>query len=241
MNMKKTIISLFLFAIACNSYSISPVDYENDLYGVEVGYVNKQFVTRFPNGETFHEDLFGREDHFLHGMQLGAYYQPMINNIFGLRTGLYWEQYFSSGESMGYDSFTEGNIYIPLNAVVTIPIKETIAINLLGGISMNYIVFGELSSRDEYWDNNYENYVPLLWINDLYNSRYESEYLHYGQDGWPGRFNAQYEFGLRVRIDGLSIRGTYSRGVTNHKFYWDENQRQRTRERKLTISIGYIF
>ena len=78
MNMKKTIFSLFLLVIVCDSYSKLPVDYENDSYGVEVGYVNKQFVTRFPNGETLHEDLFGRENHFLHGIQLGAYYQPMI-------------------------------------------------------------------------------------------------------------------------------------------------------------------
>lgn len=241
MNMKKTIFSLFLLVIVCDSYSKLPVDYENDSYGVEVGYVNKQFVTRFPNGETLHEDLFGRENHFLHGIQLGAYYQPMIINNIGIRSGIYWEQYFSSGASMGYDSFTEGNVYVPLNINITIPIKETIAINILGGVSMNYIVYGELSTRDDYWNNYYEDNSLLLWINDLFDSRYGSEYLHYGYDGWPERFNAQYELGLRIRIDGLSIRGTYSRGFTNHKFYWDEHQRLMTRERKLTISIGYTF
>lgn len=235
----KRIISLFAsLLMTFNLYSMSPIDFEDDLYGVEVGYVNKQYVTRFPGGKTLHEDLFGREGSFLHGVQFGAYCQPMLKCGLGLRAGAYWEQYFSSGRPMGYESFTEGNFYLPLNVIFAIPLSSTSSISLLGGISMNYIVFGELSSGDNYYD---DDSSLNSFFGHLFYSRYESEYLHYGHDGWPGRFNGQYEFGVRIRIDGLTIRGTYSRGITNHKFYWDSSQRLMTRERKLAISLGFAF
>ena len=118
----KRIISLFAsLLMTFNLYSMSPIDFEDDLYGVEVGYVNKQYVTRFPGGKTLHEDLFGREGSFLHGVQFGAYCQPMLKCGLGLRAGAYWEQYFSSGRPMGYESFTEGNFYLPLNVIFAIP------------------------------------------------------------------------------------------------------------------------
>ena len=74
---------------------------EEDNFSAEIGYVNKQFVTDFGNGEVFHENLFGLEDKFLHGFQLGIFYHPTfrLGEHFGVgcRTGLAYEQYLASG------------------------------------------------------------------------------------------------------------------------------------------------
>ena len=189
------ILSIFFFLQPgkADSFGRMMNNYEDSKAGIEVGYVNKQYVTKFNNGYTLHEDLFGNEGKFLHGMQIGAYAQPMTSFGLGVKTGLYWEQYFASGRNMGYDNFSEGDIYIPLDAVLRIPMTDKVSLTLIGGISMNYIVYGELSDDhyDHYYDDRDDSFI-FNFIESLSQSRYDSEYLKYGSNGWPGRFNAQY-------------------------------------------------
>lgn len=214
--------------------------------GVEVGYVNKQFRTRFDDSHVLHENTLGDEGAYLHGLQVGVYYQPILFYGLGLKLGLYWEQYFASGRNMGYESFREGNIYLPLDAVFRIPISRNVSVNLIGGISMNYIVYGQLSSGSRYDYDRYNDYNNFLYdiisgfVGDGYN-RFESEYVNYGEDGWPQRFNGQYEFGISFRINAFTLKAMYSIGLTNHKFYWNQHQRYETHERKLAIGVGFAF
>ena len=246
--MKKTIL-LFAISLFCASNAAlqAPGFMDDGKMSFELGYVNKQFVTDFGRDGVFHENLFGDEDKFLHGMQLGMFYHPTYKTSehlgIGLRTGLAYEQYFASGETMGYDRFLEGDIYIPINGCVVIPFLDDKAdISLHAGVNMNCIIYGELSSGDRLgkWGN------IVSWLTGdaywAYNNRYyKAESLNYGEDGWPKRVNFAYEFGLTFRYDNFYLRGTYSRGLTNHNFYRGEHENYKTRERKLTITIGFTI
>lgn len=107
---------------------------------------------------------------------------------------------------------------------------------------MNYIVYGELSDDhyDHYYDDRDDSFI-FNFIESLSQSRYDSEYLKYGSNGWPGRFNAQYEFGASLRVDRITLKAVYSRGVTKHRFYWEDGISYLTHDRKLSISVGYAF
>ena len=243
--MKRTL--LILLSAFCLSGIVNAQEFsEEGNFSAELGYVNKQFVTNFGNGDVFHENLFGQEGKFLHGFQLGFFYHPTLRlgEHFGIgcRTGLAYEQYLASGRPMGYNKFSEGDIYIPFNGTISFPFADDRAeISLHAGVNMNCIIYGKLSNADwgtsSIWDylsgNRYWYYLR---------NRYERmEYLNYGEDGWPKRVNFACEFGLSVRIGGFYMRGTYSHGFTNHCCYWEDGKRYKTYERKLTVTLGASF
>ena len=243
--MKKAL--LILLSTFCLSGIINAQEFsEEGNFSAELGYVNKQFVTNFGNGDVFHENLFGQEGKFLHGFQLGAYYHPSLrlSEHFGIgfRTGLAYEQYLASGRPMGYNKFSEGDIYIPFNATISFPFADDRAeISLHAGVNMNCIIYGKLSNADwgtsSIWD-----YISGSRYWYYLRNRYERmEYLNYGEDGWPKRVNFACEFGLSFRISGFYLRGTYSHGFTNHCFYWEDGKRYKTLERKLTVTLGASF
>ena len=243
--MKKPL--LILLSAFCLSNATSAQEFsEEGNFSAEIGYVNKQFVTDFGNGDVFHENIFGLEDKFLHGFQIGFFYHPTLRlgEHFGVgcRTGLAYEQYLASGRPMGYNKFSEGDLYIPFNGTISFPFADDKAeISLHAGVNMNCIIYGKLSNADwgssSVWD-----YISSSWYGYYMHNRYaRMEYLDYGADGWPKRVNFGCEFGLSVRISGFYLRGTYSRGITNHCFYWEDGKRFKTTERKLTVTIGATF
>ncbi|MBO7068774.1 MAG: hypothetical protein J6W52_08875 [Bacteroidaceae bacterium] len=242
--MKKAILFILL---SCASYSINAqgIIEEGD-FSAELGYVNKQFVTNFGDGEVLHENLFGQEGKFLHGFQLGMFYHPtfkVANNFgIGLRTGLAYEQYLSSGRAMGYNKFSEGDLYIPINSTICFPFCDDEAeIAIHAGVNMNCVIYGKLSDAD-WFSSSVLDYFSDRYYWRYWRNRYERmEYLNYGEDGWPKRVNFACEFGLSFRFRNFYLRGTYSRGITNHCFYWENGQRYKTRERKLTVTLGYVF
>lgn len=81
-------------------------------------------------------------------MQIGAFFQPITEYSIGMKTGLYWEQYFASGSKLGYDSFRESNIYLPIDLVYRVPFTNKIALTLLGTVSMNLVLAGLKDSMD---------------------------------------------------------------------------------------------
>jgi len=242
--MKKAL--LILLSTFCLSGINAQEFSEEGNFSVEVGYVNKQFVTNFGNGNVLHENLFGQEGKFLHGIQIGGFFHPTLKlgGHFGIgcRTGLAYEQYFASGKPMGYNKFSEGDIYIPANATISFPFSDDEAeISIHAGVNMNCIIYGRLSNAD-WGTSSVWSYIAGRPYWSYMSNRYERmEYLKYGEDGWPKRVNFAYEFGLSFRINSFYMRATYSRGITNHCFYWEDRQRFKTRERKLTVTFGASF
>ena len=128
--------------------------------------------------------------------------------------------------------------FLPSSMPTSIP--APIARSILR-VNMNCIIYGKLSNADwgssSAWD-----YFSSSWYGYYMHDRYERmEYLNYGEDGWPKRVNFGCEFGLSVRISSFYLRGTYSRGITNHCFYIEDGKRFKTTERKLTVTIGVAF
>lgn len=243
--MKRTILFILLSVFYCNNELTAQEFLDEGKISVEMGYVNKQFVTDFGAEGVLHENLFGEEDKFMHGLQIGAFYHPTLKlaDHFGVgcRTGVAYEQYWASGRTMGYNKFSEGDLYIPVNGTIVFPFCNNKAeISLHAGVNMNLIIYGKLSNESwgsssviDYINNNYWPYMRNRYA--------RMEYLNYGEDGWPKRVNFAYEFGMSFRFQNFYLRGTYSRGLTDHCFYWEGGNRYKTHERKLTVTLGYTL
>lgn len=195
---------------------------------VSIGYVNKGWVTDFGD-YTWRENMWGQEGKKLHGVQMGIAYQPCNPFGLGLRTGLFYEAYFSEANGVkeqGFDSFTEHNLYIPLHAMYRIPLGYTTSLSIYGGLGFNWAIYGEYTDKGfTYYD--YDGY-----------SHYDGPVMYqpYGRDSWPRHVNFQTEWGIDLRVKNFKIGTTFSHGLTNHRFY----QGQKTRQNKFGLNIGYV-
>lgn len=202
--------------------------YENAPLAIEIGYVNKQWISHW-KGQTRRENAFQEEGKRLHGMQIGLRYNPTLPYGLGLRTGLYYELYFSESPAVkekGWDKFNEHNLYIPAHLSMRIPFSETSSLTLFGGIGFQWAIYG--TYRD--WGHSYYDY----WGSSSYYG--PQEYQRYG-NGWPRHVNWQAEGGANLRFGAFNVGCTYSYGLTDHKFY----NECKTRQDKLAISLGFSY
>lgn len=195
--------------------------------GVHVGYMSKQWETDFGDHK-YKENLWGKEDCRLHGLQIGFSYMPISQYRIGLYTGLFAELCFSSGESMGYDNFSEGSFYVPAHVAVSLPMGRDAAFTLHGGLGVSCAVAGEF-------------YDDGCWY-DEYGERhhYDGEFMHYGRNGWPRRFNTALELGGMLRINRFTVNAAYSWGLTDHNFY-NEMPHHSTHQNKISVTLGWSF
>lgn len=211
-----------------NKVSLFKGGHEDAPFSLSIGYVNKEWLTDF-GSYTWHENLWGQEGKRLHGLQLGLGVAPCLPIGLGVRSGLYYEAYFSEAQGVkdsGYDEFTEHNLYIPLHAMYRFPFTRDISLSVFGGLGFNWAVYGEYKERGyRYYgiDGDSYYYGP-------------HEYQQYGTGSWPKRVNFQTEIGCDLRIKNVKIGFTYSFGLTNHHLYEKYNSQQN----KLGISFGIV-
>lgn len=221
-----------ILSVAMPSVCLADDDDDVDNIHLQAGYVNKQWVSDI-NGATYRENLWGRKDHFLHGIQIGFAYTPPLNKYVSLRTGLFYEAYISTSKDMGYDDFNESCIYIPAHAQLTLHLSPTVAIVAYGGLGMNCAIRGSFSNHDSwYWDFDSDG-LP-------YRHEYELDHIRYGRLGWPKWFNAQAEVALGLRIKNVTVNAGYSWGLTNHHFY-REVRGSKTHQNKMSFTVGVGF
>lgn len=100
-------------------------EYDASPVGFSMGYVTKQWVTS-GEGARLKEDVWGRENKRLHGLQVGLHFQPCFSWGLGLYSGLFYEYYMSWNEEMkeqGYmDHFQEHCLYMPIHAYYRLPL-----------------------------------------------------------------------------------------------------------------------
>lgn len=194
-------------------------DYQSVPIGITIGYVQKQLVTS-GNGEKLKENGIwdDGEDKWLSGIQVGFLVQPCLSFGLGLRTGAFYEYYFSSNDQYDYNSFQEHNLYIPAHVLFRLPIGEKIAFNIHGGLGLNYVIAGALKA-DGYED-----------ITDFY-----------GEPGYPQKTNFAAEVGFGFRIGPVQIGGQYSFGLNNHNSYDTIGDGYKTVQNKLALNLSFVF
>lgn len=191
-------------------------DHRNAL-AFSVGYINKDWVTEM-DGKTYHENFWGEPDKRLHGIQMGATYQSCLNFGLGLKTGLFMEfctSYSDFVEEMGWDSYNEYSLYLPLHVVWNIPITHTSSITPFAGLGFNWAMYGTFED----------------------NWRYDYQYQSFGNGYAPKRWNNQLEFGADVFINSVKIGFTYSKGIRDHEVY----DGLETYQNKIAINIGFCL
>ena len=213
------------FKISASNSIVWPWQREYDPcpIGLSMGYVTKQWITT-GDGENFKENVWGDQNKRLHGLQIGLHFQPCFSWGLGLYTGLFYEFYMSQNDEMkdnGYmDEFQEHSLYVPVHAYYRIPFARKVALSVHGGIGMDCGISASFSSTE---------YEDAGSVTD-----------YYGEDMCPKRFNLSAEIGVGVRVGPVQIKGQYSRGLTNHKFYSQLGD-YKTRQDKLSLSAAYVF
>ncbi|MGN0036381.1 MAG: PEGA domain-containing protein [Bacteroidaceae bacterium] len=187
--------------------------------GFAVSYISKQFVTS-GDGYQLKEDLWGRKDRRMHGMQMGLHFQPCFSFGLGLYTGLFYELYMSLNDDYDYNQFTEHSMYIPLHLFYRIPFSRKVALFIHGGVGMDCGLYARFKDTSDSNSEPYEDY--------------------YGEDGWPKRVNFSAEVGGGLRLGPIQLHADYSKGLNDHKFY-SEYGNYKTIQKKLSIGISYVF
>jgi len=203
-----------------------------------IGYVNKTWYCTYQSGER-QEDFFGETDSkYLHGFQIGALFTPAFDWGLGLRTGLVLESYISKKDWIldFCDHFTEADLYIPLQASFNIPFKESIGLNLFGGMGFQWAFDGRYFKRTGTSWSWYRRPMP---VGEVIKQPYGN--------GWPQRVNWQAECGLCFRYDRFALSFTYSFGVTDHGIQtsFDDGETyetaSRSRQDKMQASVMILF
>lgn len=224
------VIAVAVMVCACLPSVCHAADDDDEHLHLQAGYVNKQWVSEI-NGATYRENLWGRHDRFLHGIQVGIAYTPPLNRFVALRTGLFYEAYISTSKDMGYDDFSESSIYVPAHAQLSLHLSPTVAIVLDGGLGMNCALRGSFSNHDSwYWDYSSDG-LP-------YRHEYELDHIRYGRQGWPKWFNAQAEAAIGLKIRNVCVSAGYSWGLTEHRLYRDVRGSS-THQNKMTLALSF--
>jgi len=214
--------------------------FDRSFWQVVVGYANKSWICTYDTG-TQREDFFGdAKVKYFHGFQFGGYFTPSFVWGLGARTGLVFEAYQSKNECIRSfcDKFTEGNLYIPLQASFRIPIMEQMSLDFFGGMGFQWALQGR-----------YE--VGSGWTVTTGSSSSKSKtqtvgYQEYG-NGWPKRVNWQAEYGFIFRYTCIGLSFTYSVGIVDqgisHTF--DEGLTYKTairsRQDKMQANLIFVF
>ena len=204
-------------------------EYEKNDWSLQVGYVNKQWISKV-NGQTMREDMWGKRNRFLHGIQVGGVYTPTLRSGLGAYTGLLMEAYLSSSKVMGYDNFTEVSLYVPAHLNFNVRLSPKVSINTHAGLGLNWAVHGGFTNHDSwYWD--YDSYGMV------YQHFYEVDHIRYGKYGWPKAYNVQAEWSVGVRVDRVLVSMSYSFGLIDHRLYKDVKGSD-TRQDKMSLTVG---
>ena len=205
---------------------------DGDHMALVAGYVNKQWISKV-DGRTIHENLWGRTDRYLHGFQVGLAFTPRFRNGLGLYTGAMFEIYMSDSHDMGYDNFTEYCLYVPFHANINVWLSRSVALNLHGGLGLNWSIRGSFTNDDAWrWEYDSNGYP--------YRHQYELDHIRYGHDGWPKAYNAQAELACGIRIRHVLVNASYAWGLIDHNLYRGQHGSD-TSQNKMSLSIALGF
>lgn len=216
--------------------------YDKTFWEFVVGYVNKSWRCTYPDGIQQREDFFGDpQDKFIHGIQIGALFTPSFDWGLGLRTGLFLEGYVSRSRwiTQFCNHFSEGDLYIPLQASYRIPFESDFGLDIFSGIGFQWAMQGR-----------YYKQVGTSWPGGWWWRRpipvYYSQTHQYG-NGWPQKVNWQLDCGLKLRFQSFAFSFTYSFGLVDHGIEnsFDDGKTYvtsiKSRQDKMQASIAFLL
>ena len=217
-------------------------EYDEAPLGLEVGWVRKQFRVS-ANGEEIYKgklifiETGDGQDEWMNGVRAGIHFQPTFWKGIGLYTGLFWECYLASTDAYktdnGYTSYfskyEEHNLYLPIHLFYEIPLARKIAINLHGGIGLNYCLQRKMYDYKYEVDNvEYDISYNILKDDDNYFPEF------------PDAFSASWEVGVQLRLGPIILGAELMNPLTKHKFELD-GIKYETKMYRQAFTLSYVF
>lgn len=136
----------------------------------------------------------------MHGAQVGFRIEPLFKYGFGINTGVFYEYYYSKGETdyhygeSYHPIFQEHALYVPFHLEYRLNFSRKFQLFFYGGASFDYGLMAKIKT-----DNG------NLYFDD--DNAYE---------GFLGkRYNVSYEYGGGMRFGRVQFNFTVSRGLIN--------------------------
>ena len=202
---------------------------EPKIIGLSLGYVTKQW-SMSQDGVVENMGYWEDKKH-LTGIQAGIRIEPQFKYGFALNTGLYYEYYFSNtDDAVINDEYNrpisckgkleEHNLYLPIHFEYRLHFSDNFNAFFFGGIGLDYGLGGTLKYKDipGYEDTTFD---------DIYDESL----------AWK-RFNTSLEYGLGLRIYGVQIHASMSKGLINMS---DDDDVTVKMNKDLSIGVSFMF
>lgn len=190
--------------------------------GFSMGYIQKQWVVDYDNGETEKMGMFD-DDKYLKGIQVGFRIDPQFGAGFGMNTGLFYEYCWAKSEeehdSYGAYHYTyeEHGLYLPLHLKFTMNFSKWFQLSFYGGCAINYGISGIMYLRGD--DTTYDSIGV------------------FSEDDWR-RWNFMFEYGASIRILDLQFDFSMARGLND----WSDTEGYKIKQgRPMNISMSICF
>lgn len=166
--------------------------------GLSMGYVQKHWKVQAGKNSIRTGYWDGTE--YMHGAQVGFRIEPLFKYGFGINTGVFYEFYYSKGETdyhygESYQPiFQEHALYVPFHLEYRLNFSRKFQLFFYGGASFDYGLMAKIKTDNEnlYFDddNAYEGFLGK-------------------------RYNVSYEYGGGMRLGRVQFNFTVSRGLIN--------------------------
>ena len=199
-------------------------------WGFTAGYTSKRWRKKTATGQE--EYVYFVDGRALHGVQLGARYNPLFKYGFGLDVALFYEYYhyrYTTSDAvikdlMVYRTLNEHVIRLPLHLEYRLNFSKTFQLFVFGGIAADYIIAGNMIISDQNTPNSDANKV----ITDIYGKYIPSE----------SRFNTAFSFGGGFRFGAIQFNVSSARGFYNGA---PSNEYTLMQDNPLNITMSVMF
>lgn len=180
------------------------------VWGLEVGYVSKMY-----HAPGRHEDIWGCK-RAMNGLRMGLPYQPVFRYGLGLRTGLYYEYFFSSYQGI---HFYEHCLNLPVQMQWRLPLRPDMSVYVSAGAAMDCGLHAEYVYPENHFD---------------------AMNRAYGHLGMPRRvqWSAVCGAGFRWKAIQVSIEASFGLNRNPSLGYRTDGD---WRQRKLALSASALF
>ncbi len=203
--------------------------YKPKTIGLSFGYVTKQWAAS-ENGKV--EKIGYWEDKkSLSGIQVGIRIEPQFKYGFAINTGLFYEYYFSNTDNaVIYDEYDdpircsgqlhEHNLYFPIHLEYRLHFSNHFNVFFYGGFGFDCGLGGSIDLKDipGYEDATFDDIYDESWA-------------------WK-RFNTSVEYGVGLRLHGVQIHASMSKGLLNMSDVDDVKVKM---NKNLSVGISFMF